>query len=182
MKERKAFKKTLGIVKESLTALKKDNKPKELFEGNTAYEKLQNAMILNPNIMLEKGEVCFYQRKAKAFHSKQAVTGYTGGYGGVSLRVAKGVSVHTGKTGKQAVRGTVNETYDGNLYVTNKRLILLSSKYGFNVSINDIIQFQAKSDGFILHTTKNKTHTVLTNDTQYIIQLINLMNEAYEGN
>lgn len=153
-------------------------KESHVFVGNTAMEKLQNLVIKNPGINLKKGEVCFYKGNAKSCHIKNVVTGYKGGNSGVNIRIAKGVSYHTGGSGKQAIRENVKETYPAELYITNMRVVLLSVKYGFDLSILKIIQSKF-SDTHIEFFTGSKTHFVLTNDSRYIEQLFQLMNEAF---
>lgn len=148
-----------------------------VFEGATAYEKLQNLVIQDPNINLQKDEVCFYSGTAQAYHKKNVVTGYSGRSAGVSVRVAKGLSVHTGGSGGKSIRGDVVEKYPGRFYLTNKRLILLAEKYGFAVSIPKILQIQFRSDGIIIHL-ESKQHTFLTQDVERIKAIIGLMNEV----
>lgn len=148
-----------------------------VFEGSTAYEKLQNLVIQNPDINLQKDEVCFYSGPAQAYHKKNVVTGYSGRSAGVSVRVAKGISVHTGGSGGKSIRGDVVEKYPGRFYLTNKRLILLSEKYGFTVPIPKILQMQFRNDGMVIHMA-SKQHTFLSQDVERIKAIIGLMNEA----
>lgn len=149
-----------------------------VFVGNTPMEKLQNLAIENPGINLKNGEVCFYKGNAKSCHIKNVVTGYKGGNSGVNIRIAKCLSYHTGGSGKQAIRENVKETYPAELYITNMRMILISMKFGFDLSILKIIQSKF-SDTHIEFFTGSKTHFVLTNDSRYIEQLFQLMNEAF---
>lgn len=157
----------------------KEEKQSPVFVGNTPMEKLQNLVIKDPNINLKKGEVCFYKGSAQSCHIKNVVTGYKAGSSGVSIRIAKGVSFHTGGSGKQAIRENVKETYPAELYITNMRMVLVSMKYGFDLSILKIIQSKFHND-YIEIFTGSKSHIVLTNDSKYIEQIILLMNEAFE--
>ena len=154
-------------------------KPEITFEGNTPYEKLQNLIVKYPNINLQKGEVCFYEGYAQSYRKKNVVTGYKGAGAGVSVRIAKGVSVHTGGSGRQAIREDVSEKHDAQFFITNKRLLLLADKYGFTVRIQSILQMQFKTDGMIIHTA-SKQHTLLSNDIEMIKAIIGLMNDAYK--
>lgn len=148
------------------------------FVGETPREKLSNLIIPNPSINLQKEEVCFYQGKAKSYHKKNVVTGYKGNGAGVSVKVAKGLSVHTGGSGKQAIRQDVIDTFPAQMFLTNKRVILLAEKYGFTISINQILQVEPHSNGIVFHTS-SKQHTVLSDDSKYICEILNLMNDAY---
>jgi hypothetical protein len=164
----------MGLFKKKV----KEENQLPVFVGNTPMEKLQNLIIKNPGINLKKGEVCLYRGNAKSYHVKNVVTGYKGGNSGVNIRIAKGVSYHTGGSGKQAIRENVKETYPAEFYVTNMRMILVSVKYGFDLSVLKIIQSRF-SDNHIEFFTGSKTHFVLTNDSRYIEQLFQLMNEAF---
>lgn len=165
----------MGLFKKKV----KEENQLPIFVGNTPMEKLQNLVIENPGINLKKGEVCFYKGNAKSCHIKNVVTGYKGGSSGVSVRIAKGVSFHTGGSGKQAIRENVKETYPAEFYVTNMRMILVSVKYGFDLSVLKIIQSKF-SNTHIEFFTGSKTYFVLTNDSRYIEQLFLLINEAFE--
>lgn len=158
----------------------KTGKPVETVDsgGETPLEKLQNLIIPQPSISLKSGEVCFYEGPAQSYHSKNVVTGYKGGNAGVSVRIAKGVSVHTGGSERKAVRQKVAEKYNGSFYITNKRLILIADKYGFVVSIPTILQMQFRKDGMVVHTS-SKQHSFLSSDITRIKEIIDLMNASY---
>jgi hypothetical protein len=140
----------------------------------TPHEELEEMIVQSPNISLKKGEVCFYQGSAQAAKKKTVTTGYKGGSAGVSVRVAKGISVHTGTGKKEAVKETVVEKYPGTLYITNQRVILLAEKYGFNATIPTIIQFERFKDGYCIHQT-SKSNLFLTADVDKIAHLLDLM-------
>ena len=167
----------LDFLKRNSVGINGQVKNSTNFIGDTAYEKLSNLIIKTPPLSLQKDEVCFYFGKAKSYHKKNIVTGYKGNGAGVSLRITKGVSIHTGGSGKQAIRQDVIESYNGQFFVTNKRFILLADKYGFSVSIPKILQVQRFRNGFTFYLA-SKQHTVLTDDVEYIAEIMNLMNEA----
>lgn len=145
----------------------------------SAYEQLEKRIISNPSISLKEGEVCFYSGKAAAYHEKNVVTGRTSSGAGVSLRVAKGVSVRTGGGGSKNIRETIGESFEGTLYLTNFRIILLAPKYGFDVMIPKITSVSTRSDGLQLFEG-SKCHSVLTSDVNKILSTIELMNRAME--
>lgn len=169
-----------GLFKKKETLQQVQPEVKEEIK-KSPYEQLCDLMIKNPGINLKKDEVCFYQGKAQSCKKKKVVTGYKGGGAGVSLRVAKGLSVHTGGNSKQAIRETISEKYPANLYITNQRIILLSEKYGFTVTFPSILQIERHSDGFIVYQA-SKTNLVLSSDVDKIFHIINLMNEAQQSN
>lgn len=144
----------------------------------SAYGQLEQRIVNNPSISLKEGEVCFYQKKASAFHQKNVVTGTKSNGVGVSLRIAKGLSVRTGGGGSTTIRENVNEYFDGTLYITNMRMILLAPKYGFDVMIPKITSISQRKDGLQIFVG-SKCHSVYTNDVKNIIALLGLMNSAY---
>lgn len=139
-------------------------------------EQLQRLIVESPHISLNEGEVCYYCKAASAVHQKNVVTGRTSGGAGVSFRVAKGVSIRTGGGNSQVIRENVNECFEGTLYITNIRIILLAPKYGFDLYISKISQFLYKSDGFQVFVG-SKCHSVMTNDIKNISALIEFMNQ-----
>lgn len=143
---------------------------------NAPEEKIEMLIEKTPSISLLENEVCFYQEKAKAYHEKNVVTGRTGTGAGVSFRVAKGVSIRTGGGSSQVVRGNISEEFDGTLYITNFRIVLLAPKYGFDLHISKITQLLYKTNGFQVYSG-SKCFSVLTDDINTVQELILFMNE-----
>ena len=143
---------------------------------NSIEEKINMLIEKTPSISLLENEICFYQEKAKAYHEKNVVTGRTGTGAGISFRVAKGVSLRTGGGSSQVVRGNVSEEFDGTLYITNFRIVLLTPKYGFDLYISKITQLLYKTNGFQVYSG-SKCFSVLTDDIKAIQELILFLNE-----
>ena len=138
-------------------------------------QKLQQQIVENPHISLYDGEVCYYCNTASAIHQKNIVTERISGGAGVSLRVAKGISIRTGGGNSQVIRENVNEYFDGTLYITNIRIILLSPKYGFDIYISKITQLLYKDFGLEIFSG-SKCYQVFTTDGENIRKLVELMN------
>ena len=138
-------------------------------------EKLQRLIVEAPHISLNEGEVCYYCNTASAIHQKNVVTGRTSGGAGVSFRVAKGVSIRTGGGNSQVIRENVNEYFEGTLYITNIRIILLAPKHGFDLYISKITQLLYKDFGLEIFSG-SKCYQVLTADRDNIQELVELMN------
>ena len=139
-------------------------------------EKIQKLIVSNPNISLPENETCYYMHDAAAFHEKNVVTGSVGKGAGVSIRIAKGVSVRTGSGKSQNVRETVGESYGGTLYITNFRIILLAPKYGFDLRIVSISQMKYKRDGLQIYHG-SKCYQILTNDVNSIRAIVEFLYE-----
>jgi hypothetical protein len=91
-----------------------------------------------PNLFLKEGETIIYAVPAKTFLDKEQVVGYTGTSGGVSVRVAKGVSVRTGGGKGRPVRQEVRKYNEGDYIVTNMRIVFVSQNDGFEYDLKKI--------------------------------------------
>ena len=117
--------------------------------------KIQLPIVETP-VFLSQGEYAVYYCAATRQETKTRVVGHTGGYTGASIRIAKGLSIRTGGSSSTPVYGDVSTHYDGELVVTNKRLIFLSEQKGFEVAYNKITAVTTYSDGFSI---QSGTHT-----------------------
>lgn len=152
--------------------------PVLLNDNLTQAEKLQKLVIKNPTISLQIGEECYYQHEAEAYHEKNVVTGRKSSGAGVSFRVAKGVYVRTGGGDSQVIRENVAEYFDGMLYITNFRIVLLTSKYGFDIPFSKITQIEPHYNGFQIYSGA-KCHSLSTIDSltiMVILELIKIVN------
>lgn len=84
--------------------------------------------------------------------------------------------MRTGGGASQVVRGNVSEVFDGTLYITNFRIVLLAPKYGFDLHISKITQLLYKTNGFQVYIG-SKCFSILTDDIKTIQDLILFMNE-----
>lgn len=167
-----------NLVNQVSTAFKGNLQNNKSVRPVSAYEQLQTRVIYNPGINLKAGEVCFYRQPATAYHQKNVVTGSKSKGTSVNVRVAKGVSIKAGGGGSTTIRENVGEYYNGTLYVTNMRMILLAPKHGFDVMIPKITSLSPNRDGIQLFVG-SKCHSVITRDVNGILGLLNLMNQAF---
>jgi hypothetical protein len=86
----------------------------------------------------ETGEILIYVAPAQTFSDKEKVVGYTGKSSGVSVRVAKGVSLRTGGSGGKAIRNNVRMFNQGDLIITNKRVLFIGKDDRFEFLANKI--------------------------------------------
>jgi hypothetical protein len=105
-------------------------------------------------IVSRPGETFYLETKANwsEYHSERR---YTGGYGGVSVRIAKGLSVHSGSTRgrSQAVR-VVSKT-PGVVYLSDKRIVFLGGGFSREVLLRSAIHF-GKGPNFVQVDLPNK--------------------------
>lgn len=147
--------------------------------GKLAIETINNGKLPNiqgTNLNLSKEEICCYMDSAYTFRDKTTTTGYTGKRSGMSIRIAKGLSYHTGGSGSKAIRETQRTTYDGILYLTTKRIIYTSQKDSFDKTFDKITLIQEASDGLMIQIGSN-TYSIVTNTHSEFIKVFNLIKQ-----
>ena len=101
----------------------------------------------------------FYCEATKQ-ETKNRVVGRTGGYGGASIRLAKGLSIHTGRTASRPIYGDVHSHFPGKFVMTTHRLVFLNGQKGFDISYDKISSFQHYLDAISIQS-KSTTHLLL---------------------
>lgn len=147
--------------------------------GRTGIQTIHDGKLPNiqgTNLNLLDDETCCYMDKAYTFKDKTITTGYTGKHNGVSIRIAKGLSYHTGASGSQAIRETQRITYDGILYLTTKRIIYTSQKESFDKTFDKITSIQEATDGLIIQIGSN-TYSIVTNTHSEFMKVFNLIKQ-----
>lgn len=150
-------------------------------EGIDAINSGKMPNIQGTNLNLATGEICCYMDKAYTFSDKTITTGYTGKRNGVSIRIAKGISYHTGGSGSQAIRETQRTTYHGILYITTKRVIFTSGKESFDKVFDKITSIQEVQDGLIIQIGSN-TYSIVTKTHKEFMKVFNLIKDTQENN
>jgi hypothetical protein len=88
--------------------------------------------------------------------------GYSAGSTGMSVRVAKGVTLRTSGTRGKAIKGMVSVS-SGELVITDKRVIFAGDKKSFAIPLGDLINTTNYNDGFGFSDSKT-TYTLTTDD------------------
>ena len=88
------------------------------------------------SLNLKKGEVCFFHDPTATLCEPRVVR--SGGYGGASVRVARGVSIHAGRFGSES-HDEWRAISAGALYVTNERIVFDGATKNRIVRIKDIM-------------------------------------------
>lgn len=101
-------------------------------------------------IILRPGEEIFYAAPAMMYSDKEKVTGYTGGGGGVSVRVAKGVTLHSGSSGRRAIREKVRNFKPGDIVVTTQRVVFTGQDGSFEFSAKKITAVKMEAPGHLV--------------------------------
>jgi len=128
-----------------------------------------------PGLLLARGEVGHLCEKVKIGKVKNVSTGTVTTRSGGSVRIARGLSVHSGTSHSKTMRADVLDTSPGTLYVTNKRLVGSSPKYNFDEKISSLTSVKMYSDGFALQFG-SKNYTILVQDPIYVATILQIAN------
>jgi len=110
--------------------------------------------------LLQRGEVA-YGSVAATLKETQTV-GYRSGNSGVSVRVMKGVTIHSGGSHGHAVKGIV-AVAAGELVITNQRVIFAGDAQSFSLPLSKLINVTNYSDGIAFHED-HKTQLLACSD------------------
>jgi len=114
--------------------------------------------IQTTSALLKPGEKAYAAIQGTLKETK--TVGYSAGTAGMSVRVAKGVTVRTGGIKGQAVKGSVSVA-SGELVITNQRVIFAGDRKSFAIANGNLLNTTNYSDGFGF-TDGKTTHTVVT--------------------
>lgn len=101
-------------------------------------------------VVLSEGEVAHFYAPARRYITKTKAVGRTGSGGGVSVRVAKGVSVRTGGGASQTVYDDVTDSFGGVVVLTNRRIVFLAKQNGFDCKLSAISAILPEGNGLMI--------------------------------
>lgn len=107
-------------------------------------------IVIDTSVILHQGETCHFSSKGNRVIPKNKVVGYNSGSAGVSLRVAKGVTLRTGSSKGAPIRQDVLESHPGRLIITNQRIIFSAVNGGFDKNISSLSTATPATDGITL--------------------------------
>lgn len=103
--------------------------------------------LTNLQIALQKNEECYMGFPAKLLESKTVTAGYKSINHGFSIPIAKGIRYRAGTGYSMPVRETVTTTYQGAIYLTDRRIIFSAGEGSFTLKYDKLISFQPYRDG-----------------------------------
>lgn len=168
----------IGWLVDIIKVLIDDTNCDSLME-NSGIQTINNGKLPNiqgTNLNLANGETCCYMDKAYTFKDKTITAGYTGKRNGVSIRIAKGLSYHTGGNDSKAIRENQRTIYNGILYITTKRIIYTSTKESFDKPFDKITSIQEVKDGLIIQIGSN-TYSIITKTHSEFMKVFNLLKQ-----
>lgn len=127
--------------------------------------------IADSNLILSENEVCHYYGNVEHRIVKNRVIGHKADTAGVSLRVAKGVTIRKGGVKGAAIRGDVVEKTLGKLTVTDQRIVFGSAKASFEKKLSAITSITPYTDGIEIQFGSN-AFQFLTPEGEYINDIL----------
>lgn len=153
----------IALIKGAFVNAELKKKRKGIYLSPEQIEKLEQKIelpIVDTPVFLDYGEVAVYYSQAIRQETKNRVIGRTGSYSGGTVRIAKGLSIHTGGSVSRPVYGDVSLQYSGEFIITNQRIIFLSNQKGFEIKHQNITAATAYKDGFAFQS-KNISYVLL---------------------
>jgi predicted amidophosphoribosyltransferase len=103
--------------------------------------------ITTSSIILKRGEIAYLDLDNVILLEPRAVRTSTGGYGGGSVRVAKGVNIRLGGAqGQSSSRDVLTQIDSGKLILTNKRIVYTGKLKSSNIPFSKIMNLTTYSD------------------------------------
>ncbi len=141
---RESFEKCFNLLDKALNTVNNKIRINQIKKGDISILK----EITNVPLLLSKDEKCYIKIDGVELYEDRAVRETTGGYGGFSFRVAKGVYARVGSFSGRGESHMEKRRIDtGAFYVTNKRYIYDGSSKNIEGELKKIISVEAYSDG-----------------------------------
>lgn len=147
----------------------KSNQERQDFLEKSRAEPLSE--IPAQGVLLAEKEKCYWQCPASYTEIKTVTTGYRHQSSGMSVRVAKGVRLHSSGGTSTAIKKDVLQRYPGRFTITDRRLILESSKGGFDKPFEKITSIFPHTGGIVLQSG-GKQFSVGVSDPQVVYTII----------
>lgn len=129
-------------------------------------------------IILKPGEICHYQAPANTIVIKNQVVGYKGGSSGVSVRVAKGVTLRSGSSRGTPIREDVVTRYPGVFTMTGQRFVMTGEK-GFDRQIEKLTAMSPWNgyEGIMLQFGSS-SYIIEMDEPYWVPKILDLLNES----
>lgn len=98
------------------------------------------------SVILKPNEICYYQHTADVLIVKNETVGHTSGTRGISVRVAKGVTLHGGGSRGRAIKQDVTYKFPGFFTMTSQRILMTGEK-GFDYPVEKLTALTEYTDG-----------------------------------
>jgi len=138
----------------------------------------EDLQILDVHISLQKNEVCHFQTDCRWLEQRTitksiAYTGITG-----SFKIAKGVRYRVGNIKpKRITTESLVEIDNGQLFITNQRLIFMGTKKNTNIKYQNVLSVVPYSDGIGIEKDSGKSPTLIFNNADIAVRILSRLND-----
>ena len=132
-------------------------------------------------LIMRNGEVCHYQNNASVVKTKNIVVGHSGGHVGASVRIAKGLTLHTGSSKGTPIRQNVSDYTPGMLYITSQRVVFLCEKNAFDKPYSAISAVNISGNTLLIQFG-NVSRSMEISDPDYLNKVFTLALNTYTRN
>ncbi len=129
--------------------------------------------INTQTLMLNKDELCCFIDKA-CLITENMNTRYEGTRNGISIRLMKGLSYHTGRNNCNRIREKTSEYTPGFLYITNNRIIFVAKENSFEKLIKKIVALTSYTNAIGIQFN-DKTYNLLLPQPDLAITVMHLI-------
>ena len=106
-------------------------------------------------VILGEGEVGHFCSPARRYITKRKAIGRTGGGGGISVRVAKGISLRSGGGASKTIYDDVTDSFDGLIILTNRRIVFIAKQNGFDCKLSSISAIVPEGNRILIQVRSN---------------------------
>jgi hypothetical protein len=132
------------------------------------------------DIILKKDETINLVLNDVNFSEPRAVRYTEGKYGGGSVRVAKGVTIRSGRgNSKSESVDEIRMIDTGTLVITNKRIVFSGNIKSINIDLNKLINLTPYSDGIATRRSNKQKTEYFTNTNNTNLKL-KIKNDKYD--
>jgi hypothetical protein len=138
---------------------------------------LERGLIkVNPNIVLKTDEHAVFSSTCTINRNVRNGTTFVGGSAGVRVAVAKGVSLSTSSNKGKSVANYDFEAEDGEIVITDTRIIFLGSSINFSVGNKELSNVVIRDNSVFFDISKSSAtdFTVIFHNTQLVKHFSNI--------
>jgi len=139
------------------------------------------APVAHPAFLTEPGETCYWAQAASqwSIHTRMQ---RVGGYGGPSIRIARGMYVHAGAFASTPITTQVAAQDDsGVVYVTDRRIVFIGQRATREIAIKKIIGTEPFRDGMQIDVANKKALTLKTGDSRFAYVALRVIHNLVEA-
>lgn len=163
------------LIKNFGADLNIDNETQKILKRFRQYWEIENGYLptIVATINLPKSETLHFTASVEWQEQRRITTRYNYAGPTARIKIVKGVYYRFGSLGVRPQSEDVWQTIDqGNIFLTNKRLIFMGEKGNKNIPLNKIIDFTPYSDGVDIQKDSGKSPFLKFSDDTELFAMI----------